>query len=137
VQASLFKKSAVLIEKNSLHCMLYEDVLEANGFDVYVARSAMDGLIKIKETKQDITVINTEIAEESFVEKLITKMKTERASQHMPIIGLSVYSPECKKNIAKTLDAFLTKPISIDKLTESIFACIEGRKYGSSSFDNQ
>jgi DNA-binding response OmpR family regulator len=133
MQASLFRKSAVLIEKNSLHCMLYEDVLEANGFDVYVAKSAMDGLIKIRETRRDLAVINTEIAEESFVEKLIAKMKTERAFVSMPIIGLSVYKPECKKNIAETLDAFLTKPISMDKLTESIFTCIESKINGSAN----
>jgi DNA-binding response OmpR family regulator len=97
MQANLFKKSAVLIERNSLHCKLYEDVLTANGFDVYVARSAMDGLIKIKETNQDIAVINTEIAEETFVEKLVSKMKSERSSSLMPIVGLSSYAPESKK----------------------------------------
>ncbi|MDR2780937.1 MAG: response regulator [Holosporaceae bacterium] len=131
MQTSLFKKSAVLIEKNPLHCMLYQDVLDANGFDVYAAKSAMDGLIKIKETQQDLVVINTEIAEESFVEKLISKIKAERSSNFMPIVGLSVYDSECKKNIANALDIFLTKPISIDKLVQSIFAYIESRVNGS------
>ncbi|MDR2157722.1 MAG: hypothetical protein LBO02_00160 [Holosporaceae bacterium] len=101
MQANLFKKSAVLIERDSLHCKLYEDVLTANGFDVYTAKSAMDGLIKIKETKQDLAVINTEIAEESFIEKLIAKMHSERASNLMPIIGLSSYSAEFKKILQK------------------------------------
>ncbi|MDR1982357.1 MAG: hypothetical protein LBQ08_00975 [Holosporaceae bacterium] len=130
MQANLFKRSAVLIEKNSLHCKLYEDVLSANGFDVYVAKSVMDGLIKVKETKQDLTVINTEIAEESFIEKLISKMKTEQASNLMPIIGLSAYTSECKKNIAQMLDAFLTKPLSIDRFVESVFTCIENKVNG-------
>jgi CheY-like chemotaxis protein len=130
MQANLFKKSAVLIERNSLHCKLYEDVLTANGFDVYTAKSAMDGLMKVKETKQDLAVINTEIAEESFMEKLIAKMQSERASKLMPIVGLSSYSMECKKNIAKMLDAFLTKPISIDKFMESVFLCIEHKVDG-------
>jgi DNA-binding response OmpR family regulator len=136
MQANLFKKSAVLIERNLLHCKLYEDVLTANGFDVYVAKSAMDGLIKVKETKQDLAVINTEIAEESFVEKLISKMKSEKASDFMPIIGLSSYNLDCKKNIAKTLDAFLTKPVSIDKFIESIFVSIENRFNGCESINS-
>ena len=55
MQTTLFRKSAVLIDQNPLQCKLYEDVLNANGFDVYVAKSTMDGLVKIKEKKQDIT----------------------------------------------------------------------------------
>jgi DNA-binding response OmpR family regulator len=136
MQTNLFKKSAVLIETNLLHCKLYEDVLSASGFDVYVAKSAMDGLIKVKETKQDLAVINTEIAEEYFVEKLISKMKTERASSLMPVVGLSAYALECKKNIAQILDVFLTKPISIDKFIESVFICIENKINGCQSFNS-
>ncbi|MDR0581134.1 MAG: hypothetical protein LBG04_03425 [Holosporaceae bacterium] len=133
MQANLFKKSAVLIETNSSHRKLYEDVLIANGFDVYVARSAIDGLIKTKETQQDLTVINTEVAEESFIEKFISKMRDESMSNVMPIIGLSVYKQEYKKNIAKILDAFLTKPFSIDRFIESILISIESRANGCKS----
>jgi DNA-binding response OmpR family regulator len=136
MQTNLFKKSAVLIEKDPLCRRLYEDVLAANGFDVYIAKSAMDGLIKVKESKQDLAVINTEIAEESFVEKLIVKMRSERASDFMPIVGLSSHNLECKKKVVKILDAFLTKPFSIDKLSESIFACIEDKANGRQRIDN-
>jgi len=135
MQSTLFKKSAVLIEKSPLHSRLYEDVLIANGFDVYIAKSAMDGLIKIKEAEQDLAIINTEIAEESFIEKLTSKMKAERASRFMPIIGLSIYKKENKKKIAKILDDFLTKPFSIDTLIESIFTCIESKINGCKSFN--
>ncbi|MDR2107128.1 MAG: hypothetical protein LBO73_01220 [Holosporaceae bacterium] len=137
MQTNLFKKSAVLIEKNALHRKLYEDVLTANGFDVYVAKSAMDGLIKVKETKLDLTVINTEIASESFTEKLITKMKSEQASNLMPIVGLSAYGSECKKNISEMLDVFLTKPVSVDKFVESVFKCIEDKINGCPDSDNK
>lgn len=136
MQASLFRKSAVLIEQNPQQCKLYEDVLSANGFDVYVAKSAMDGLVKIKEKRQDLTVINTEIAEDAYMEKFISRVKQEEYSSEMPIVGLSIYSEECKKNIAKSLDAFLTKPLSIDKFMESVFRCIETKINGCESFSN-
>jgi CheY-like chemotaxis protein len=130
MQANLFKKSAVLMEKNLLHCKLYEDVLTAVGFNVYIAKSSMDGLMKVKESQQDLAVVNIEIASESFVEKLINKMQSERASKFMPIVGLSAYNLECKQNIAKKLDVFLTKPLSIDKFVESVFLCIENKLNG-------
>ena len=96
----------------------------------------MDGLVKIKEKKQDLTVINTEIAEDAYMEKFIARVKHEKTSSEMPIVGLSIYSEECKKNIAKSLDAFLTKPLSIDKFMESVFRCIENKINGCESFSN-
>ncbi|MDR2765913.1 MAG: hypothetical protein LBB63_00390 [Holosporaceae bacterium] len=136
MQTNLFRRSAVLIEQNLMQCKLYEDILNAYGFEVYVAKSAMDGFTKIKETPQDLAIINTEIADETFLEKLVSKMRKESTSFLMPIVGLSIYDQERKKNIANTLDAFLTKPLSIDKFVESIFSCIESKANGRESFGN-
>ncbi|MDR1551564.1 MAG: hypothetical protein LBS14_02720 [Holosporaceae bacterium] len=130
MQANLFKKSAVLIEKDPLHCKLYEDVLSAHGFDVYLARSAMDGLMKVKETEQDLVVINTEVAEETFLKKLLFKMKFEGVSGLIPIIGLSAYNLKYKEKLSEMLDVFLTKPVSLDRFVESVLTCVESRAYG-------
>ncbi|MDR2268226.1 MAG: response regulator [Holosporaceae bacterium] len=137
MQTALFKKTAVLIEDNSVQSSLYSDVLIATGFDVRVTKSPMEGLIKIKEKAYDLAVINMEIAEESFVEKLIQKIRTEKNAEFMPIIGLSIYSEENKKNISKNVDALLTKPISIDRFVEFVFSNIENRYHGSKNFDNE
>lgn len=125
MQVDLFKKSAVLIEQNAIQRKLYNDVLTANGFNVYIAKSALDGLMKIKESPQDLAVINTEIAEEVFIEKFITNLRSNDNTRSVPIVALSIYSEECKKNVSKKVDAFLTKPLSIDRFMESIFKCIE------------
>lgn len=137
MQADLFRKSAVLIEQNGLQQKLYSDILSANGFDVYVAKSAMDGLMRLREHKQDLTVINTEIAEESFVEKLISNIRSANNKGDAKIVGLSIYASEVKKNIAKKLDAFLTKPISIDTFVGSIVDCIEKKSDVSENIDNR
>ena len=125
MQASLFKKNAVLVEQNPMHCRLYGDLLEANGFDVYIAKSVMDALVKIREQNQDLALINMEIVEEKFIQKFIQNIKSEDCSKDMTLIGISIYPEEKKKNIAKFVDSFLTKPFSLDKLTESIDQCIE------------
>lgn len=127
MQTSLFRKTAMLIEHNPVHCRLYEDILEANGFEVYTAKSVMDALLKIKDKTQDLTVVNTEIAGEQFLQKFISNVKGEERTKNMPIIGISMYSKEKKKNVAKILDGFLTKPFSIDTFVESISKCIEGK----------
>lgn len=125
MQASLFKRNAVLVEQNPMHCRLYSDLLEANGFDVYVAKSVMDALVKIREKVQDLILVNTEIVEEKFIQKFIHNVRNEENSKDTPIIGISIYGKAKKKNIAEIVDSFLTKPFSLDKLMESIDSCIE------------
>lgn len=125
MQTDLFKKSAVLVENNPLQARLYSEILSANGFDVYSTQSAMDGFVKIKEKKQDLMVINTEIAASSFMEKFLYKVNQEK-NRLMPIVGISIYG-EKRENIRKNLDAFLTKPLSIDKFIEAICRCIEDK----------
>ena len=92
--------------------------------------------MKIKETQQDLAVINIEIAKELFIEKFVSKIREESVSELTPIIGLSVYSQKSKENIAKILDAFLTKPLSIDRFIESVFTSIENRANGCESFNS-
>jgi len=125
MQATLFKRNAVLVEQNPMHCRLYSDLLEANGFDVYVAKSVMDALVKIRDKNQDLAIINTEIVEEKFIQKFIQNIKEEETSKDLPIIGISIYPEEKKKNIAKVVNRFLTKPFSLDRLIESIEGCID------------
>jgi len=125
MQASLFKRNAVLVDQNPMHCRLYSDLLEANGFDVYIAKSVMDALVKIREKTQDLVLINTEIVEEKFIQKFIHNVRNEEASKNLPIIGISIYGEDKKKNIAGIVDSFLTKPFSLDRLMESIDSCIE------------
>ncbi len=127
MQATLFKRNAVLVEQNPMHCRLYSDLLEANGFDVYVAKSVMDALMKIRDKAQDLAIVNTEIVEEKFIQKFIQNIKEEENSKDLPIIGISIYPEDKKKNIAKVVDSFLTKPFSLDRLIESIDSCIEKR----------
>ncbi|MCR4623552.1 MAG: response regulator [Alphaproteobacteria bacterium] len=116
----------MLVEQNPMHCRLYSDLLEANGFDVYVAKSVMDALVKIREKAQDLILINTEIVEEKFIQKFIHNVRNEEISKNTPIIGISIYGETKKKNIAEIVDSFLTKPFSLDRLMESIDGCIEG-----------
>ena len=135
MQPGLFKKNAVLIEQDFVQCRLYEDLLEASGFDVYIAKSAMDALTKIRQEKQDIAIINTEIAEDKFIKKFVEKIKTEENS--LPISGISIYSKEKKQNIANILDNFLTKPFSIDTFMNAIDGCLEEEKNGCENSDYQ
>ena len=125
MQASLFRRNAVLVEQNPMHCRLYGDLLEANGFDVYVAKSVMDALMKIREKEQDLVLINTEIVEEKFIQKFIQNIREEKNTKELSIIGISIYPEDKKKSVSESVDSFLTKPFSLDRLLESIGRCIE------------
>lgn len=123
MQENLFKKNAILVESDFLQSRLYADVLDSTGFEVFSAKTPIEGLQKMKENEYDLAVINVDIGEEIFVEKLLQKIHSECAE--LPIIGLSIYDKKKKKNIAEMLDGFLTKPFSIDTFIECVVMCVE------------
>ena len=57
------------------------------------------------------------------MEKLINKIRSE--CSELPIVGLSIYEQEKKKNISKAVNKFLTKPFSIDTFVECVVMCVE------------
>ncbi len=137
MQTNLFMKSAVLIEQNPIQGKLYKDVLSANGFEVSLVNSISEGMVQIKENSQDLAVINTEIANDTCIEKFVQAVRSHQndSQKQTPVIGLSIYKENNKRDMAKIFDLFLTKPISIDKFMESVYECIES-KNGCSNFNN-
>ena len=132
MQENLFKKNAILIENDFLQNRLYSDILDSNGFEVFSANSAIEALQKIKDNEYDLTVINLDIGEESFMERLLNKIHYERPN--MPIVGLSIYEQKKKKNLAEMVNGFLTKPFSIDIFIECIvIKCVENGCASSNS----
>lgn len=124
MQANLFKKNAILIENDFLQNRLYSDVLDSNGFEVFSAKSAMEGLQKIKENEYDLAVINVDIGEETFIEKFLNKIHTQQPN--MQIVGLSIYEQKKKTSVQEKVNQLLTKPFSIDILINSVVVdCVE------------
>lgn len=131
MQENLFKKDALLIEGDFLMKVLFTDILDVNGFKTVYVKSPLEGLQKVKEKDFDLVVINVDTGQEAFIEKLLSKIRQERP--HLPIIGLSIYEQNNKKNIVKLLDGFLTKPFSIDTFTECVVVCVENGSENSTS----
>lgn len=137
MQATLFKKNAILVEQDPIQYTLYCDILNANGFEVYGTKSVLDTLTKLKEKPYDLMVINTELAEESFLKKIIEKIRLEKNSTFMSIVGISIHKEKNKKNFIKILDIFLTKPLSIDRFIECVFNSVEMKSNGCKNSYNQ
>lgn len=129
MQADLFKKSAVLLEQNLIEANLFKDILVANGFDVYISKSPMDALVKLREKEQDLLVLDMEVAGRSFIEKFLQNVRKEKNCERMSVVGVSIYPKEEHKESAEELDACLVKPFSIDAFVEAIFQSIEKRTH--------
>lgn len=123
MQENLFKRKALIIENDFLKRILYHDVLCANNFEVSLVKSALDGLKNIRDKDYDVIIMNIDIGQPSFVSRVLQKIRAEKPE--IPIMGLSIYEQENKKNIAMLLNKFLTKPFSIDILVKCVVVCAE------------
>lgn len=127
MQADLFKKPAVLLEQNSIEASLFKDILAANGFDVYTAKSPMDALVKLREKEQDLLVLDMEAAGRPFIEKFLQNVRKEKTCGQTALVGVSIYPKEEHKKLLEELDACLIKPFSIDAFIGAVFESIEKR----------
>lgn len=125
MQENLFKRELLLIENDFFQSKLYHDALSANNFEVSLVKSAIDGFQRIKAGVKDysLVVINVDMGQPSFIAKVLQKIRDERPM--LPMIGLSIYEQENKKNVADLLNRFLTKPFSIDTLVQCVVVCVE------------
>lgn len=135
MQGDLFRKSAVLLEQNPIEAELYHDILSANGFDVYVASSPMDALVRLRESNKDLAIIDLNIAGHAFTDKFLKNIKQENCCESTTLLGLSMH--EQKEKNAYEVDSCLTKPCSIDTFMQVVFDSLEQKAYGCECFDNQ
>ena len=135
MQGDLFRKSAVVLEQNLIEANLYSDILSANGFDVYIASSPMDALVKLRESNNDLVIIDLNIAGHAFMNKFLKNIRQETSCKDTTLLGLSMY--EQKEKITYDVDFYLTKPCSIDKFIEVVFGSLEQKVYGCECFNNQ
>ena len=111
----------LIIEDNLLNLELASDLLEANGFVVYSARTAEEGLRKAREILPDLVLMDFALPGMDGLSA--TKLlKANPATRHLTVVGLTAHAMKGDEEIAlkSGCDGYLTKPIQTRTFTETI-----------------
>ena len=102
----------LIIEDNLLNLELAEDLLEANGFIVYSAQTAEEGLRMARELLPDLVLMDFGLPGMDGL-GATQVLKADPATRHLTVVGLSAHAMKGDEGIALNAgcDGYVTKPI--------------------------
>lgn len=120
------KKLILIIDDSSTNIVLLETVLGRNGYEVASARSAMEGIAKIKKRIPDLIyldLIMPDVDGLRFMEILHENIEW----QGIPVVIISaVTDGDIKKRSLKMgVTSYITKPVNIDRIVQVTREIIE------------
>ncbi len=102
----------LVIEDNDLNRELVTDLLEANGFIVYQAREAEEGLRLAREYMPDLVLMDLSLPGMDGL-AATRALREDPAIQHLTVIALTAHAMKGDEQTALRAgcDGYLTKPI--------------------------
>ena len=114
----------LLVEDNNLNQMVIKKMLEKIGYSkVDIASNGFEAISNVEEYQYDIILMDIQMPEMDGLETTkIIRAKEEKLGGHIPIIAITAYALKGarEKFLSKGMDEYISKPISINKLKETI-----------------
>lgn len=107
----------LVIEDNDMFRRLAVDML--NGYTVYSATTAVDGLKKFKITKPNITFIDINLPDGSG-QNLLSDIRAIYPDAFVVMLTASNLQKDVKESLEKGARGYIIKPFSRQKIKESI-----------------
>ena len=106
-------KTILIIEDNLLNLELATDLLEANGFKVFSAQTAEDGLRMARELIPDLVLMDFSLPGMDGL-AATRNLKADPTTRHLVVVGLTANAMKGDEEaaIAAGCDGYLTKPIN-------------------------
>ncbi len=121
-------KTVMIVEDNELNMKLFNDLLEAKGYQTIQTRNGMDALGLARERAPDLILMDIQLPEVSGLE--VTKWLKEDDRLHaIPVIAVTAFAMKGdEERIRKGgCEAYISKPISVSKFLETIETYIGGQ----------
>jgi len=113
----------LLAEDNHINQMVIKEFLTRRGYQVEIAQSGREVLEKIQKERYHLILMDVEMPDMDGIQttKKIREIESKNGG-HIPIIALTAYAFEDKKNYCLEIgmDDYLTKPIHPEKLIKTV-----------------
>ena len=114
-------KSILIVEDNELNMKLFNDLLEAKGYEIIQTHNGMDALDLARAHKPDLILMDIQLPEVSGLE--VTKwIKADESIKHIPIIAVTAFAMKGDEDRIRQggCEAYISKPISVGSFLETI-----------------
>jgi len=114
-------KSILIVEDNGLNMKLFNDLLEANGYEIIKTRNGLEALDLARAHKPDLILMDIQLPEVSGLE--VTKWLKEDDELHkIPVIAVTAFAMKGDEERIRQggCEAYISKPISVGSFVETI-----------------
>ena len=114
-------KTILIVEDNTLNMKLFNDILQANGYDTIQSIDGTDVLEIAKVQKPDLIIMDIQLPVRSGLE--ITKdLKADEELKHIPVVAVTAFAMRGDERMIREggCDDYIAKPISVPIFLETI-----------------
>ncbi len=118
-------KKVMIVEDNDLNMKLFNDLLEANGYETIKTKDGMQALDLARTHRPDLILMDIQLPEVSGLE--VTKwLKADDELHHIPVIAVTAFAMKGDEQRIRQggCEAYISKPISVAKFVETVRAYI-------------
>lgn len=114
-------KSVLIVEDNELNMKLFNDVLEAKGYEIIQTRSGLEALDLARKHRPNLILMDIQLPEVSGLE--VTKwLKEDEELFSIPVIAVTAFAMKGDEELIRKggCEAYISKPIAIDQFVQTI-----------------
>jgi two-component system cell cycle response regulator DivK len=114
-------KKILIVEDNELNMKLFNDLLEAKGYEVIQTNNGMEALDLARAHMPDLILMDIQLPEVSGLE--VTKwIKDDDSLTHIPIIAVTAFAMKGDEERIRQggCEAYISKPISVASFLQTI-----------------
>jgi two-component system cell cycle response regulator DivK len=115
------KKTVLIVEDNELNMKLFNDLLEANGYNVIQTSNGFQALELAREHQPNLILMDIQLPEVSGLE--VTKwIKQDEAIASIPVIAVTAFAMKGDEERIRQggCEAYISKPISVASFIKTI-----------------
>jgi len=114
-------KKVMIVEDNELNMKLFNDLLEAQGFETIQTSNGLEALDLARAHRPDLILMDIQLPEVSGLE--VTKwLKDDDELARIPVIAVTAFAMKGDEERIRQggCEAYISKPISVLKFLETV-----------------
>jgi len=119
-------KKVLVVEDNELNMKLFNDLLEANGYQVIQTRDGLSALDLARQHRPDLILMDIQLPEVSGIE--VTKwLKEDDVLRAIPVIAVTAFAMKGDEQEIRSggCDGYIAKPISVASFLQTVSKFLE------------
>ena len=104
----------LIVEDNALNLRLFNDLLQAKGYNTLNARSGPEALAMLRAQRPDLVLMDIQLPGMSGIE-ITQEIRKDEALKTLPVIAVTAFAMKGDEETIRLsgCDAYVSKPISV------------------------